>query len=162
MPRKSRQSAGILLYRRGPAGVEVFLAHPGGPYYARKDAGIWTIPKGMPDAEEGDDLLAAARREFCEETGLPCPNGPFHDLGTITQKGGKVVHAWACAGNADPDHVRSNTTHIEWPPRSGTRIEIPEIDRCAWFDVETARTKIKDTQVALLDRLIEHLESSER
>ncbi len=148
----SRTSAGLLLYRRTAVGrLEVFLAHPGGPYWAKKDAGHWTIPKGM--AEPGEELLQTAIREFMEETGLPAPTEPFHELGSIVQKGGKVVHAWASQGDADPAQVRSNTTIIEWPPRSGRELVIPEVDRCNWFAMAAARVTIKATQVPLLDRL---------
>jgi predicted NUDIX family NTP pyrophosphohydrolase len=148
-----RTSAGLLLYRRAADGaLEVFLAHPGGPYWARKDAGHWTVPKGEPDP--GEDLFQAALREFVEETGLPAPGGPFAPLGSIVQKGGKVVHAWASPGDADPAEVRSNRIYIEWPPHSGRQLEVPEIDRCAWFDLDTARTQIKEAQVPFLSRLL--------
>ena len=151
-----RTSAGLLLYRKRADGLlEVFLAHPGGPYWAHKDAGHWTIPKGAPDP--GEDLFDAALREYAEETGLPPPPGPFDPLGSIVQKGGKVVHAWASPGDADPAQVCSNMTTIEWPPRSGRRREVPEIDRCEWFDLAAARGRIKDTQIPLLDRLDELL-----
>ena len=151
---RSRTSAGILLYRTRPNGLEVLLAHPGGPFHARKDAGAWTIPKGEVEPDEG--LLAVARREFEEETGHPVPaEESLRELGSIRQKGGKVVHAWASPGDADPAQVRSNTVQIEWPPHSGRSLEVPEVDRCAWFDVSAARTQIKDTQIPLLDRLEE-------
>jgi predicted NUDIX family NTP pyrophosphohydrolase len=161
MPAKKppRRSAGLLLYRRTAAGsFEVFLAHPGGPYWTSKDLGHWTIPKGEPDPDE--PLLDAALREFAEETGLPAPPGPYLDLGHIVQKGGKHVHAWAAAGDADPALVRSNTCRIEWPPRSRRLIEVPEIDRCAWFDPDEARRRIKETQIPLIDRLAEALARS--
>jgi predicted NUDIX family NTP pyrophosphohydrolase len=148
-----RRSSGLLLYRRGSAGaLEVFLAHPGGPFFAKKDAGAWTLPKGEPDPGE-EDLLYVAKREFCEETGLSAPAGPYVPLGTVKQAGGKVVHAWACPGEADPARVSSNTVMIEWPPRSGNRMQIPEIDRCEWFDLSAAREKINRAQVDFLDRL---------
>lgn len=151
-PQRVRRSAGVLLYRRSPEhGVQVFLAHPGGPFWARKDDGHWTIPKGEP--EPGEDLLAAALREFSEETGLPTPAGPYHTLGSIVQKGGKHVYAWACEGDADPARIRSNIVKIPWPPRSGRMLQIPEIDRCDWFPLAAARTKIRETQLPLLDRL---------
>jgi predicted NUDIX family NTP pyrophosphohydrolase len=142
----------LLVYRRGPDGtLEVFLAHPGGPFWANKDLGHWTVPKGEPDPDE--PLLDAARREFTEETGLTPPPGPYLELGQIVQKGGKHVHAWAVEGDADPNRVQSSTTRIEWPPRSRRFIEIPEVDRCAWFDLAEARRRIKQTQIPLLDRL---------
>ena len=148
----SRLSAGLLLYRQAkPGRPEVFLAHPGGPYTARKDVGYWTIPKGMP--EPGEELLNTAIREFMEETGLPSPAGPFYPLSSIVQKGGKVVHAWASCGDADPALVCSNTTTIEWPPRSGRQLVIPEVDRCAWYALDVARVQIKDSQIPLIDRL---------
>ena len=166
-----RRSAGLLLFRRGAgrgAGsrrdgdVEVLLAHPGGPFFARRDEGHWTIPKGEPDAAE-DDLLAVARREFAEEVGSEPPAGgpqgePPVALGTIVQKGGKVVHAWAVEGDLDPDSAVSNTFEIEWPPRSGKRTIFPEIDRVAWFRPEEARRRLKPTQVPFVDRLLEAIE----
>jgi len=148
--KKRNVSAGLLLYRRTPGGVEVFLAHPGGPFWVRKDEGTWTIPKGVVD--EGEELLAAARREFEEETGIR-PEGPFLPLGSVRQKAGKVVHAWAWEGDADPARVRSNVTRTEWPRGSGRWHTYPEIDRCAWFDLETAKRKINPAQAELIDRL---------
>jgi predicted NUDIX family NTP pyrophosphohydrolase len=152
-----RTSAGILLYRRDPArgGVEVLLAHPGGPYFTAKDAGHWTIPKGEPDGD--DDLLRVARREFEEETGHAVPDGAALELGAIVQKGGKVVHAWAIQGDLDPASCRSNTFETEWPPRSGRRATFPEIDRVEWFDPGEARRRLKPTPVPLIDRLEEAL-----
>ena len=144
-------SAGLLLYRRTPQGVDVFLAHPGGPFWAKRDAGAWTIPKGL--VGEDEDLLAAARREFYEETGIE-PRGPFVALGEIRQKAGKTVHAWAWEGDADPDATASNTVRIEWPRGSGTWMTIPEVDRCGWFDAATAREKMNPAQAQLIDRLI--------
>lgn len=146
-----RVSAGILLYRRSPDGPQVLLAHPGGPIYRKRNNGHWTIPKGEPDPDE--PLLEAARREFGEEIGVPVPDGSLHDLGSITQKGGKVVHAWALEGDADPEAARSETFDMEWPPKSGKTETFPEIDRVAWFDLDEARRRIKDTQVPLIDRL---------
>jgi len=144
-------SAGILLYRRRPAGLEVLLAHPGGPLFARKDAGHWTIPKG--EVEPGEELLAVARREFEEETGHPSPDGATIDLGSIVQKGGKVVHAWAIEGDLDPANAVSNTFELSWPPGTGLPQLFPEIDRVEWFDVNEARQQVKDTQIPLIDRL---------
>lgn len=156
-----RLSAGILLFRRGPAGVEVLLAHPGGPFFAKRDEGHWTLPKGEPDADDGaDDLLTVARREFEEETGHAAPAGteatPI-ELGAIVQKGGKVVHAWAIEGDLDPATAVSNDFEMEWPPRSGRRQRFPEIDRVAWFDPAEARRRLKPTQVPFVDRLVAHL-----
>jgi predicted NUDIX family NTP pyrophosphohydrolase len=136
--------------------VEVLLAHPGGPLWARKDAGAWTVPKG--EIEEGEEPLAVAWREFEEETGQPPPNDPDPiALGEIRQKGGKVVLAWAAEGDLDPETARSNTFPLEWPPRSGRWITVPEIDRVAWFAPDEARRRIKDTQVPLVDRLVRHV-----
>ena len=152
-PRRSRRpnlSAGLLLYRRPQGALQVFLAHPGGPFWRDRDAGAWTIPKGVVD--EGEELLAAACREFREETGVE-PTGPFLPLGSVRQKAGKVVHAWAWEGDADPALVVSNTTSSEWPPGSGRRITYPEVDRCAWFDPEAARAHMNPAQAELVDRL---------
>ncbi len=154
---KPNISAGLLLFRRTPGGLEVFLAHPGGPFWAAKDAGAWSIPKGI--VEEGEELLAAARREFTEETGLH-PQEPFVPLGSIRQKAGKEVHAWAWEGDADPDKVHSNTMRAEWPRGSGRWLTFPEVDRCAWFDLPTARQKINAAQAELLDRLVAALAES--
>ena len=158
-----RQSAGILLFRRirrdeASSGVQVLLAHPGGPFFIRRDEGHWTIPKGEPDDGE-DDLLAVGRREFVEEVGIEPPTGangtgPI-ELGTIVQKGGKVVHAWAIEGDLDPASAASNTFEMEWPPRSGRRQVFPEIDRVAWFEPDEARRRLKPTQVPFVDRLVE-------
>jgi predicted NUDIX family NTP pyrophosphohydrolase len=146
-----RVSAGVLLFRRGPTGLEVLLAHPGGPIFARRDEGHWTIPKGEPDP--GEPLIEAARREFREETGLPPPDGEWRELGSIVQKGGKVVHAWVVEGDLRPEEVVSETFELEWPPHSGRRETHPEIDRVAWFEPAEARRRIKDTQIPLIDRL---------
>jgi predicted NUDIX family NTP pyrophosphohydrolase len=150
MKKTTKVSAGLLLFRRGGAGVEVLLAHPGGPFWANKDAGAWSLPKGL--IAPGEDLLATAQREFAEETGLH-PAGPFLPLGSVRQKAGKVVHAWACEGDADPAQLTSNTTSAEWPPGSGKRIEFPEVDRCEWFDLAEARAKLNPAQVEFVDRL---------
>jgi predicted NUDIX family NTP pyrophosphohydrolase len=150
MARQVKESAGLLLFRRTPGGLEVFLAHPGGPFWADRDAGAWSIPKGLPHA--GEDLLRAARREFEEETGVRAP-GPFLPLGHVTQKAGKVVHAWACEGDADPARVTCNLTRAEWPYGSGRWVTFPEVDRCDWFDLPTARQKLNPAQAELIDRL---------
>lgn len=154
MPRRPNVSAGLLLFRRTHGALEVFLAHPGGPFWKNKDAGAWTLPKG--EVDEGEEPLATARREFGEETGLT-PEGPFVELGTIRQKAGKTVHAWACEGDADPETVRSNVMRTEWPRGSGKWLSFPEVDRCAWFDPATAREKINPAQVELIDRLEAYL-----
>jgi predicted NUDIX family NTP pyrophosphohydrolase len=145
-----RTSAGLLMYRFKDGVLEVLLAHPGGPFFQRKDEGAWTIPKGEP--EPGEDLFTTAQREFKEETGFT-PRGTFYALRPIQQKGGKIVHAWAFEGDCDPSELRSNLCVIEWPPKSGKKIEFPEIDRAAFFDLATARKKIKARQDALLDEL---------
>jgi predicted NUDIX family NTP pyrophosphohydrolase len=150
-------SAGILLYRRRGGGVEVLLVHPGGPFWARRDAGAWSIPKGEYGADE--DPLAAARREFAEELGVVPPEGPVVDLGEVRQKSGKRVHAWAAAGELDAEAIVSNTFELEWPPRSGQMIEAPEIDRAEWFALAAAREKINPAQAELLDRLVDTLEA---
>jgi predicted NUDIX family NTP pyrophosphohydrolase len=150
MTTRAAISAGILLFRRQGGVLEVFLAHPGGPFWAKRDTGAWTIPKGVVD--EGEDLLDAARRELREETGL-APRGPFVPLGFIKQKAGKTVHAWACEGDADPSAVTSNDTRVEWPRNSGKWLTYPEVDRCEWFSIDEARTKMNPAQAALLDRL---------
>jgi predicted NUDIX family NTP pyrophosphohydrolase len=143
-------SAGLLLYRRRGKALEVFLAHPGGPFWKKRDDGAWTIPKGL--ADEGEDLLAAACREFEEETGI-CPQGPYHELGSVKQKAGKVVHAWAFEGDADPAAIKSNMAQVEVPRGSGRWITVPEIDRCDWFNLATAAAKINPAQSAFLLRL---------
>ncbi|MDP9484008.1 MAG: NUDIX domain-containing protein [Chloroflexota bacterium] len=153
----SRSSAGIVLFRRPGTGLEVLLAHPGGPLFRSRDAGHWSIPKGEPD--ENEPLLETARREFAEETGHPVPDGPALPLGSIVQKGGKVVHAWAVEGDLDPALARSLPFDLEWPPRSGVVQAFPEIDRVEWFDPDEARRRIKPAQAALLDRLEESLAS---
>jgi predicted NUDIX family NTP pyrophosphohydrolase len=147
-----RRSAGILLHRRTPAGaVEVLLVHPGGPFWAKKDLGAWSLPKGEHD--DGEDGLACALREFAEELGSPPPAGDPADLGTVRQKGGKVVQAWALEGDLDAAAIRSNTFELEWPPRSGRRREFPEVDRAQWFALAEARERINPAQAAFLDRL---------
>jgi predicted NUDIX family NTP pyrophosphohydrolase len=139
MARKAEISAGILLYRETNGALEVLLAHPGGPFWARKDEGAWTIPKGL--VESGADLLATAQREFTEETGFTA-TGPFVPLAPVRQTSGKIVHGFACRGDFDPTKLISNMFEIEWPPRSGQRRQFPEVDRAAWFDLATAREKL--------------------
>ena len=148
--RSRRVSAGILLFRRSGGVLEVLLAHPGGPFWFKRDAGAWTIPKGVVD--EGEDHLAAARREFEEETGASL-DGPFIPLGWVKQKAGKTVHAWACEGDLDPAAVVSNSARTEWPPRSGKWITYPEVDRCEWFPLDEARVRINPAQSELIGRL---------
>jgi predicted NUDIX family NTP pyrophosphohydrolase len=146
----AKLSAGLLLYRRCGGALEVFLVHPGGLFWAKRDAGAWSIPKGETDPEE--DHLAAARREFAEETGLQA-DGRFLPLTPIRQSGGKIVHAFALEGDFDPSTIQSNSFEIEWPPRSGRKRSFPEIDRAAWFSLDEARQKINPAQRALLDEL---------
>jgi predicted NUDIX family NTP pyrophosphohydrolase len=151
----AKRSAGLVLYRRrGRSGIEIFLVHPGGPFWAKKDLGAWSIPKGEYSA--GEEPLSAARREFQEETGFSVDGG-FVDLGAVVQAGGKLVSAWAHEGDCDPAQLTSNLCQMQWPPRSGKMIEIPEVDRGAWFSVEEARERILPSQKALLDRLEEKL-----
>ena len=145
-----RLSAGLLMYRIKNGRIEVLLAHPGGPYFVKEDAGAWTIPKGEPDTDE--DLLVTSQREFEEETGIT-PTGPFVSLKPIKQKGGKIVHAWAFEGDCNPVTIKSNTFTMEWPPKSGKQQEFPEIDRAKWFDLTAARTKIKAGQEGLIEEL---------
>ena len=145
-----KRSAGIVLYRRTGAGVEVLLGHMGGPYWARKEAGAWTIPKG--EVESGEEPLAVAQREFEEEIGVAVPSGAMVDLGEIRQSG-KTVQAWAVEGDLDASTIVSNVVELEWPPRSGRIQSFPEIDRAAWFDLDSARVVIIQAQRELLDRL---------
>jgi predicted NUDIX family NTP pyrophosphohydrolase len=146
-------SSGILLFRLSSGEIEVLLVHPGGPIWAARETGAWSIPKG----EYGDreDPLAAARREFEEELGSRAPDGVVIDLGEVRQRSGKRVRAWALEGDLDASEAHSNTCEIEWPPRSGRMIEIPEIDRAEWFGLQDARERINPAQVALLERLVE-------
>jgi predicted NUDIX family NTP pyrophosphohydrolase len=147
----SVESAGLLLYRRRDGKLEVLLLHPGGPFWLRRDDGVWSIPKGeFGENEVGIDV---ARREFQEELGIPPPDGETTALGTVRQAGGKVVHAWAISGDLDVARVTSNTFEIEWPPRSGKMRTFPEVDRAAWFDPDTARRKLVPAQQAFIDRL---------
>ena len=149
--KSGRTSAGILLWRKRRGRLEVLLGHPGGPYFAGKDADHWTVLKGEVDS--GEDLLAVARREFEEETGHPPPEGPTIELGEIRQKSGKRVIAWAVEGDLDTESAVSNSFEMEWPPRSGRIREFPEIDRVAWFDLDEAHVKIKAAQAPFLDRI---------
>jgi predicted NUDIX family NTP pyrophosphohydrolase len=146
-----RRSAGIALYRRSEPGLEVLLVHPGGPVWARRDVGVWSIPKG--EYEDGEDPAAAARREFAEELGSPVPEGELIDLGEVKQRSGKLVRAWALPGDLDATTITSNTFVLEWPPRSGRTREFPEVDRAEWFTLEQARERINPSQIPLLDRL---------
>jgi predicted NUDIX family NTP pyrophosphohydrolase len=145
-----QKSAGILAVRGSGPALEFFLVHPGGPIWANKDEGAWTIPKGLIDAEE--DALACAKRELAEETGFAIPEGSYVSLGAVTQKSGKIVEAWAVRADFDASKLVSNTFTMEWPPRSGKRGEFPEVDRGGWFSYEEACAKINPAQVALLDR----------
>lgn len=146
-------SAGILLYRRAGETFEVLLAHPGGPVWANRDTGAWSIPKG--EIDEDEDALAVARREFSEEVGSEIACLTPHPLGSVRQKSGKVVCAWACEGDFDPLDQRSNTFRMEWPPKSGTYRDFPEVDRVEWFPPDTARRKLNPVQAAFIDRLEE-------
>jgi predicted NUDIX family NTP pyrophosphohydrolase len=146
-----KTAAGILLYRRGPKGLEVLLAHPGGPLWARKDYGAWTIPKGQ--FTEGELPLDAAKREFEEEMGSK-PVGEFQSLGTVKQPSGKVIHGWAAESDFDTATVKSNLFSLQWPPRSGTMAQFPEVDRAAWFSIDEARHKMLKGQQPFLDRLL--------
>lgn len=151
----AKESAGFLLYRRDNHKVEVLLVHPGGPFFKRRDDGVWSIPKGEIDA--GEAPMDVARREFQEELGQPAPQAEMTSLGTVRQGSGKIVHAWAAPGDVDVEHIDSNQFEIEWPPRSGTMQKFPEIDRAQWFDLEAARRKILPAQQTFLDRLEKHL-----
>lgn len=150
MRKRSNVSVGLLLFRRREHHLEFFLAHPGGPFWRNRDAGAWTIPKGL--VEEQEDPLLAAQREFQEETGIRA-QGPFISLGSIRQKAGKTVYAWAWEGDADASRTTSNVMRSEWPRGSGRWIEFPEVDRCDWFDPQAAKEKINPAQVELIDRL---------
>ncbi len=149
-----KTSAGILLYKRKNSRIEVFLVHPGGPLFTKKDEGYWSVPKG--EIDEGEDALAAAQREFMEETGCSVA-GNFIALKPIRQKGGKLVLAWAVEGDCDADAITSNTFSLEWPPRSGRMQEFPEVDRAGWFTVDEARKKINGAQAALLSDLLSRI-----
>ncbi len=146
----AQTTAGLLMYRSTGEGIEVFLVHPGGPFWAKKDEGAWSIPKGLPDKDE--DLLAAAKREFHEETGFTA-EGDFTPLGAFKQPGGKTVHAWAVEGDCDPSKLVSNLFEMEWPPKSGRRARFPEVDRAGWFHPHEAQTKILRAQQPILHKL---------
>jgi len=150
----TKQSAGLLVFRHSNSGIEVLLVHPGGPFWAKKDDGAWTIPKGL--LGEDEDTLVAARREFQEETGLPITE-PLIELGEVRNPSGKHIHAWAFEGNFNPKAIRSNTFSMEWPPKSGITKEFPEIDKAEYFSVEDAKIKIHAPQVVFLERLCEKL-----
>jgi predicted NUDIX family NTP pyrophosphohydrolase len=153
----SKQSAGVLLYRRRDNGWQVLLVHPGGPYWKRKDPGAWSIPKG--EFEPGEDPLESAKREFTEETGLPIA-GNFVTLAPVKQAGGKVVHAFAVEADCDPAKIKSNTFSLEWPPRSGRFRQFPEVDRAGWFGLKEAAERIGKGQRPLLDQLRTLLEGA--
>ncbi len=146
----TKHSAGLILYRLREGMLEVFLIHPGGPFWEKKDLGAWSIPKG--ELDEGEEAFEAARREFEEETGFR-PEGIFRELRPVRQRSGKIVHAWAVEGNCDPTAIRSNTFTMEWPPRSGRHQEFPEVDRAAWFAVDLAKEKILEGQRGLLEQV---------
>jgi predicted NUDIX family NTP pyrophosphohydrolase len=152
-------AAGLLLYRLRNAKVEVLLVHPGGPFFRNKDLGAWTIPKGEPNP--GEELLAAAKREFAEETGMQ-PVGEFLALPSVKQRAGKIVHAWAFESDFDTSKLKSNTFHVELPPKSGKMVEFPEVDRAEFFDLEHARQKINPAQAAFLDNLEAQLATAMR
>ncbi|HEX4631836.1 MAG TPA: NUDIX domain-containing protein [Chthoniobacterales bacterium] len=154
--KRSKTSAGLLMFRRKAAELELLLVHPGGPFFRNKENGAWTIPKG--EVVEGEELLERAKVEFKEELGIEPAAGEWIELGTITQKGGKTVHGWAFEGDLPEDFaLASNTFSIEWPPRSGRTQQFPEIDRAEFFPIELAKEKINQAQIEFLDRLVEHL-----
>lgn len=155
MPKKS---AGLLLFRDVSGHLEVLLVHPGGPFWAKKDEGAWSIPKG--EFEDDEDPLAAAKREFQEETGVACPTGEVIPLEPVRQPSGKAVHAWAIKGDFDPAALKSNTFSMEWPPKSGRRQEFPEVDRAEWLSIDVAKRKILKGQVPFLDQLQQQLGGS--
>jgi predicted NUDIX family NTP pyrophosphohydrolase len=151
----TKLSAGILMYRRGAGGIELLLVHPGGPFWANKDEGAWSIPKG--EYAEGEDPLDAAKREFAEELGSAAPRRPFLDLGAIKQPSRKVITAFAVEGDFDSAALRSNRFELEWPPKSGRKQDFPEVDRAGWFAPSAAREKIQPGQAPFIDRLLEGL-----
>lgn len=149
-----KQSAGILVYRKRESGLEVLLVHPGGPFWAKKDRGAWSLPKGE---FEGDDGLAAAKREFEEELGSTPPAGSYQELGTVKNKSGKIIYAWTVEGELDIKEIKSNTFSLEWPLKSGKEQEFPEVDRAGWFSLEVAGQKLHEAQVAFIERLADKL-----
>ena len=151
MTRVRKWSAGILMFRKRESSLQLFLVHPGGPFWRNKDAGAWSIPKG--EYEEGKDPLAAAKREFLEETGIEA-DGEFLPLGEIKQPSGKVITAWALEGDCEPSAVRSNMFSMQWPPKSGRQQEFPEVDRAAWFSVMEAKKRIVKGQIGFIDRVV--------
>jgi len=153
-----KHSAGILMFRFRASSLEVFLVHPGGPFYAKKDEGAWSIPKGEFNIDT-EDAREAAKREFAEETGSSI-DGEFISLDTLAQSSMKIVHAWAVEGDCDAAQIKSNTFSMEWPPRSGKKQEFPEVDRAGWLDVETAKIKILKGQAPFIDRLLKELKKS--
>ena len=148
-----KQSAGILLYKKTETNIEVLLAHPGGPYWAKKDSGSWSIPKG--EFEDSEQPLDAAKREFSEELGMILPEGELHALGEVKQKSGKVIYAWASEADLDVTTVKSNSFEVEWPPKSGQMQQFPEVDKVAWFSLKAALKKIVPGQAVFLERLAE-------
>jgi predicted NUDIX family NTP pyrophosphohydrolase len=158
MSTKSKHSAGLLMFRAASASLEVLLVHPGGPFWARKDLGAWSVPKGEHEPDE--DPVVAARREFREETGLSPEADKLVPLGEVKQPSGKIVSVWAFEGDCDPGAIKSNTFSLEWPPRSGQMQDFPEIDRAAWFAVDEAKRRILLGQVVFLERLMGHLVAS--
>lgn len=151
----AKLSAGLLLYRRSHQVLELLIAHPGGPVWARRDTAAWSLPKGA--ANDGEDLLDAARREFHEETGHPPPEGSAIDLGEVRMRSGKVVHAWGVEGDLDPATIRSMRVEVEWPPRSGHVRRVPEIDRVMWASPADARLRLNAAQAEFVDRLLRAL-----
>ena len=149
-----KRSAGLVMYRKRHSAIEVFLVHPGGPFWAKKDWGTWSIPKG--EYLDGEEPLAVARREFQEETSFAA-QGEFLELGSLQQASGKIVSAWAFEGDCDPAQLKSNTFTMEWPPRSGRQMEVPEVDRGAWYPIEEARLRLLAAQREFLDRLAEKI-----
>jgi predicted NUDIX family NTP pyrophosphohydrolase len=152
-----KNSAGLLLYRLSASGIELLLVHPGGPFWTKKDAGAWSIPKG--EFEAGEDPLEAAKREFKEETGFAV-EGNFIELTPVKQPGGKIVYAWAVMGDCEAESIKSNTFSLEWPPRSGKRNEFPEVDRAGWFTPEVAREKILKGQLNFLEEIKRKIENN--